>query len=191
MMSAELTPASLKVGPQQADRELAQLDSTDPSHRAVAIAALEALIRDYILPAMDLPLAQTRFDTFDLNAVAGENVPGLVRSLFDEEMPDGLAQPDDGQLKKALDYIGLEALDEDGRKRFLRCWTANRASRTVHALLNFLRKPLYGDVPPQLKQAARAEAARLDALLEHDLPEEIGYLLNTTTEKLKQLSAAS
>jgi hypothetical protein len=68
-MSTEVTAASLQVGPREIDQWLSRLDETNPAHRAIALDALEGLIKEYILPAMNLPLSQTRFDVFDLVVV--------------------------------------------------------------------------------------------------------------------------
>ncbi|MEA2173777.1 MAG: hypothetical protein QOD00_1369 [Blastocatellia bacterium] len=187
-MSTEVTAASLQVGPREIDQWLSRLDETNPAHRAIALDALEGLIKEYILPAMDLPLSPTRFDVFDLDAVAGEHVPGLVQNLFDQRM-NGLHKPVDEQLKEALDYIEVKTTSSEQREKFFLCWAGNKASLSIRTLLNFLRKPLLRDVPPQLKAAAPEEQRRLTSLLKYRLPEEITYQLSTTIERLEQLSS--
>jgi hypothetical protein len=187
-MSTEVTAASSQAGPREIEQWLSHLDGTNPAHRAVALDVLEGLIKDYIIPAMDLPLSQTGFDVFDLDAVAGEHVPGLVQNLFDQRM-NGLHKPADEQLKEALDYIEVKTTSSEQRERFFLCWTGNKASLSIRTLLNFLRKPLLGDGQPQLKAAAHEEQRRLAALLDDPLPEEVSYQITMTLKRLEQIAS--
>lgn len=179
----QVTAEDLLVPPQQIDETLARLDAGNPSHRAVVLGAIEQLIARYILPATDLPPSPNRFFVFDLDAVAGTEIPGLVRRLFDERMP-GLSKPSDDELKAALDYIDVETENEAHRDRIHLCWSANKAATTLGTLFNFLRAPLR-DASRGLRSAMPQERQRLARLLNVRLPEQIEYDIESLMKLLE------
>ncbi len=180
--------SSLLVSYREINDRLAQFDASNPAHRRAVLDAVEQLIENYILPAMDLPSSRNRFDIIDLDAVAGTEIPGLVRRLFDERMPADLRKPNDEELKEALDYIDVPTESAEHRDRFYRAWAANMAESALGTLLNFLRQPLQ-KAPSGLAAVAQQERQRLSKLLQHQLPDSIEYDITSLIERMKLIDS--
>ncbi len=171
------------------EAELAKLDAIDAAHRDAALGAVETLIVDYILPAADCPFSDDRFSLFDLEAVAGTEIPGLVLSVFQQQMP-GLQKPIDERLEQTLDFLGIATTDSAQRLKFWRCWAANNANNTISGLLNFLDAPFLSRSKtvsaPLTEEAFALEINRLDQLLQHKLPGDVRYKLLSTANFLRE-----
>ena len=166
-----------------AKKALASMNSIDAQDRNTTLSAVEALVVQYIMPAMvDCPLSSASLDVFDLEAVAGTEVRGLILGLFEDRMNE-LKTPSDETLNEALAYIEVPIANQTERNRFYRCWAAEQATITVLGLLNFLKEPLIK--PLSLQHDFAGEQTRLGKLLENDLPGELQISINSLVDQLK------
>ncbi len=178
-----LNAISLISIPQFVEPELAKLDAKNAADRAVVIDAVEALIKDYIIQAMDLAEVSQESVFFDLEIVAGCEISGLVRSgFFDPQFPD-LKKPSDDVLKDALESIDVETSTLEQRDNFFRCWAADMASISAGAMLAFLRK-----TSPQSTDTAVKEANRLEKLLKNPLTSSLEYQISTLVDRLRRFA---
>ncbi|MFO0588129.1 MAG: hypothetical protein U0441_11345 [Polyangiaceae bacterium] len=183
-MTREETILALTEGKDE-DAVLAALDRQNPEHRSTVISAIEILVVDRVLAALDCPPSKNRFDVFDLDAIAGVEVAGLVLGLFARRL-DGLRRPDGERLRKAIEYIGIKIRDDAGRDKFYRAWAANEAACRVDSMLDFLT---FGIAPmnEDVRRAVPEERARLAALREKGLPEDVAVALELTDEKYRRI----
>lgn len=169
--------------PQFVEPELAKLDAKNVAHRAVVLDAVETLIADYIIPAMDLAEVSQESVFFDLETVAECEVSGLVRSgFFDPQFRD-LKKPSDDVLKDALESIDIETSTPEQRDNFFRCWAADMASLSAGAMLAFLRK-----TAEQSTDTAVKEANRLEKLLKNPLTSSLEYQISTLVDLLRRFA---
>lgn len=164
-----------------ADAALATLDRQDPEHRSAVLSAIESLAIDRVLAAVDCPPSKNRFDVFDLNVVAGEEVSPLVLGLFAEKL-DGLRRPDEETLREAMEYISVDIPDAGGRDKFYRCWAANKAAMRIDSMLLFLTDGITR-MNDNVRRAAPAERARLAVLREKGLPVDVDVALELAEKK--------
>ncbi len=166
------------------EMRLSQL-AADSQSRETVIGAIEKLIEKYILPAMvDCPLSSAPLDTFDLDAVAGTKVRGLVLGLFEEKMHE-LEKPSDETLKQALNYIEVPISDAAQRNRFYRCWAAEQANSSILKLIQFLQTSLTGINPAKI-ESARSEQIRVENILKNKLPDGLEFALESFRERLNR-----
>ena len=144
------------------------MTSLDAADRRGALDAIEDLVDRYITPAAGLLTAgeDPDFPYYDLDAVAGAELQGLVLGLLAEDFPDLQVPPADEEIVKALNEYGIELPDAEHRTAFFRAWMARRASIQVGSLAERIaRAPAPSD---------RAEAAweldRLRALAAAPIP---------------------
>lgn len=155
--------------PARVEQELAQLNAADPDDRTIALNTMKSLVMDFVVPNMGLARQKENGgEYFDVNAIAGCEVSGLLLdALFDPQFAD-LKQPPDTILKQALDAVGINMPNAADRITFFRCWTASRAVMSVRCLLNFLTK-----TPPQSAAVAGQEVDHIVTLLEYPLPQDL------------------
>jgi hypothetical protein len=185
MMNPNMT--TLIVIPQLVGSELAKLDAKNATHRAAVLDAVEALIVDYVVPAMNLAqTSETGEVIFDLKVVANCELSGLIRGgFFDPKFPD-LKKPDDHVLNEALEFIGVETSSPEQRDAFFSCWAADMASLSAGSMLAFLRSTF-----PQSTDNAVNEANRLEKLLKTPLTSSLEYQISTLVEHIRQFASAS
>ena len=158
-------------------QQVACRDATNPLDRRWAADAMEALIRQFIVPAMPWaePVPDEHKDAgvtqdewyLSLNYIAKEEVEGLWMSLFDKRMPTDLQRPSDEALQAALTSVGLNTIADDAawRDGFYKIWAAQRAEGILGVLYQFLRKNYPKYPPPALGEQLRREKAQCQALL--------------------------
>jgi len=113
---------------------------------------------------------------FNLDAVAGCEVPGLVLGLFfDSRFPD-LQEPQDDVLKQVLDTMEIDLPDATGRDAFFRCWAAQTATMSSTSLLSFLQQK-DASLPAD---AVIAEVNQLETLLDTPLPDGLKFSIANT-----------
>lgn len=182
---SEISHTDLIGTSQLVDPKLEQLDAKNLQHRSVVIKAVETLINDYIVPAMDLAQSSEGEVYFKLRAIASE-LSGLVRgALFDPKFPD-LKKPSDNVLKETLDFIGIENSSYEERDDIFRCWAADMASSSIRGMLIFLEK-----TPLESTYAILEEASRFEKLLEKPLTSSLEYQISTLLEKLRKVGAST
>ena len=129
----------LVANPAGVDALLDRLDRTDPRQRAEVLESAGRLLDNFVVPAADLLMVApdgTRY--YDLDALSGQEIPGLVLGLLGRALPELDGAADDAQAQEALAQVDLEIPDAHRRERFLRAWAASRAARLVQRLLSFL-----------------------------------------------------
>lgn len=166
--------------------ELSRLDAQNPEHRRTVLMAIERLIIDRVLAATDCPPSRDRFDVFDLEAVAGVEISGLVLNFFVNRMV-GLDKPDEQELKEAAEYIGVRLADSAQLDRFHRCWAANQAAYGVLVLRYFLSDPL-PSAPKELYAAFGDERRRIEALRALGLPFRVDDMLASTEDSYERFT---
>jgi hypothetical protein len=168
MIPKDVTLDSLMANADVADEGLAKLDATNAEHRAFVISAIEKLVKDFILPAGDLPEANTRFEIFDIEAIGGRQLYA-AQNMIERKIPPYLALPADSLLKQVLDYYEVKPNTPEQREKFHRAWAANSAHVTMGTMRNFLVDP-FVENPPIPKDVLQKEYERIKGLLELTLP---------------------
>lgn len=157
--------------------KFAQLDPIRPADRRAALDAMESVVDEFVAPAADLLSASDtdpEHQWFDLDRIAGTEVPGLVLGLLADDFPELEPPPPDELLAARLDDRGLEIATPERRADFFRAWTAQRAASLVRSLLRVVAEPLPDGDPHE-----RAwERDRLRALGDAPLPSFERYALD-------------
>jgi hypothetical protein len=169
MIPKDVTLDSLMAKCRTADEGLAKLDATNREHRAFVISAIEKLVKDFILPAGDLPKVNSRFEIFDVDAAVGEKIGTSFMGVIEERIPPYLNMPTDEVIKAALDFIQVKDRGPEQRERFHRAWAANSAHVTIGTMAKFLKDPIVKGAPIP-EDVLRAEKRAIEELRELPLP---------------------
>jgi hypothetical protein len=144
------------------------MTSVDAADRRSALDAIEDLVDRYITPAAGLLSAgeDPDYRYYDLDAVAGAEMPGLLLGLLTDDFPDLQAPPTDDAIATALGSYGVELPDAEHRTAFFRAWMAQRASAEIGRLAGRITR---APAPTDHAEAAW-ELERLRALTAAPIP---------------------
>jgi hypothetical protein len=142
-------------------------DPADPVQRREALAAAAALVERNVVPAGALlsPSGTGLSVRYDLEALAGRELPGLALGQVAAELPALERPPGDAAFAAALAGAGIDVGDPARREALLRAWLAQRTLFGLRRLVGELRAH-----PPLTAEQAEAERARLARLREAPLP---------------------
>jgi hypothetical protein len=119
-------------------KHILKLDPDDSKVWKLVIIAIERLVKDYVIPAMEIAsLSEDSIYTFDLDSVGKTELHNLQRSLFESQLT-GLTSPSNDELTKALSTIGIDNLNERERTNFYRVWAGEEAINSIVLLTKFL-----------------------------------------------------
>jgi hypothetical protein len=182
-MTPAITPdvvyARLVDRPDEADLTLAGLDAGDERTRREVLDAMRRLAINFIQPARELLSHDAGHASYDLTAIAGGAVSGLVLGLLAAEYRALQVPPAAPSLATSFDSLGVEMEGEERQARFFQAWMAQRTAHVVRRLVAFLSV-----ARPSDSSAVASELDMVGEVADMDLPSVERDLLRALAAKL-------
>lgn len=159
----DLTSQLVALQPDAVGDALEAVDGSEPATAAAVLAAAAVIAQEYVLPAEpSLIRSDNGWSHFDLDVVAGYEVPGLIGGILKTRFPNLTKAPPAEILAQDLEAAGFDIDDPERRRQFFAAWMAQRASHMVDDLVGSVASRAIASHPHALDS--------VEALAGQDLP---------------------